>query len=162
MQVNSIFWAAIQPLNIADRTTIPHLKEHIKGFQMTPNAQMSLVKLLCYRLILPLSIMPLAQVHQRVGPRRRDISACPCLVLAQQNSSIFFRISVLKFLFPFDLRPKCQNTRLMEKVQIQKCRWGRSSFGQKFIRLIICRRPTALRFLPFPITSPPGAPDRQI
>ena len=61
MHVSSTFWTVTKPLLIADRATIPHFNQDIQGFHMTPNAQMFLVKLPCYRLIIPLNIFPLVQ-----------------------------------------------------------------------------------------------------
>ena len=55
MQVTSIFWAAAQPLPRAERATIPHMKEEMQGFHMSPIAEI-LVKYPCFQPCLSLNM----------------------------------------------------------------------------------------------------------
>ena len=59
MQVSTTFLAAIQPLLIADRTTIPHFNQDMQDFHMTPITLIFLVKKACSGLIILLIGSPL-------------------------------------------------------------------------------------------------------
>ena len=53
-QVTSTFWNRTMSFLKGEQVAIPHLKEQIQGFHVTPNAQIFLVKLPCYGLIIRL------------------------------------------------------------------------------------------------------------